>query len=59
MGGELIRITSSGVSEFVGKLISTNIWIALNDVAEPGNRRCLFHTRAFSGGCTGLRVVEL
>ncbi|CAB3999160.1 macrophage mannose receptor 1-like [Paramuricea clavata] len=36
MGGELVRITSSGVSEFVGKLISTNIWIALNDVAEPG-----------------------
>ena len=31
-----MKITSSEVSTFVGKLISSNIWIALNDVAEPG-----------------------
>ena len=42
MGGELVRITSSAVSGFVAKLISTNIWIALNDVAEPGSREFQF-----------------
>ncbi len=44
MGGELVRITSSAVSGFVAKLISTNIWIALNDVAEPGSREFQFVT---------------
>ena len=39
IGGELVRITSTAVSELVGKLIETNIWIALNDVAEPGNQK--------------------
>ena len=38
MGGELIRVTSSGMLDFVGKIISANVWISLNDIAEPGNR---------------------
>ena len=41
IGGQLVRITSTAVAEYVGKLISTNIWIALNDVAEPGNEKFL------------------
>lgn len=35
----MVRITSAAVSEFVGKLIKTNTWIALNDVAEPGDEK--------------------
>ena len=37
LGGELPRITTLSVNQFVGGIIQSNIWIGLNDNAEPGN----------------------